>query len=346
MEYFSYSRIQKYNRCSEEYRRFYVDEKDDRPITDTVATVNGNVCHSVMEDFYGDVCDRQVDAKMLLDMYWEDRLGGMGLVSLKASMEKVAKDIAWMEWRASPDCKTKGVAIVDRYGNPYKKPKMTTAWRDAWKALKLTERQDVIDQAAAKKDPLWGVVSLSAVFAESYIILQEYKDTLPHLKVLHIEMPITEGRDGKSGNAVLLPFDHRYFKGYIDLVCEDEYGRLYIIDHKTSKMKYTVDKVAHWEQMLLYAWAYHEITGRWVDFIGINGLRQGELVVAELDIKLVDPAVKRFMAGVHGSDARVFIPQSPTEYGSKCYDQWSDTQPFCPYLRKCHPAFADKVGAP
>lgn len=359
MNYVSFSRIEKYNQCSEYFRRFYVDETDTKPVTDTIATVNGNVVHDVLEEFYGDLVDRDVPVDILLDGYWRSRLvedfmkpeqmarvdpyqpGGPPVPFLPA-LKAIAKDITWMHWRASEACTDPAVAIRDQYGKLYKKPTMTKVWEHAWKHLRLDERQAAVNAQAGKLNKLWAAVPLTSVYAESYMVLDGYKDTMSNLKILHLEMPISDEAD--SNTWVLIPGTNYYFKGYIDVVAEDEYGCHGIIDHKTSKMKYTKAKVAHWDQMILYAWAYYELTGRWVDFIGINALRSKVLVTADFEQRLVEPALDRLRAAIRGADNRVFVPQSPTAYGSRCYDEWKEQDKACPYLGKCHPEFAKKVG--
>lgn len=130
------------------------------------------------------------------------------------------------------------------------------------------------------------------------------------------------------------------FTGFIDLLARDEQGRLYIIDHKTSRELPTPSKVARHEQLLVYGFIIHHLFQETPYKIGINHLRSGTLVTAPFDLEKAEKAVERLASIVRGIEVSAYVKKDPDAYMSMCVIKSSrDNEPptLCPGLRYCHP---------
>ena len=83
-------------------------------------------------------------------------------------------------------------------------------------------------------------------------------------------------------------FAGHMFVGFLDLLSEDESGRLYLTDHKSralkprsTRLKPTVSDIEldqYLRQLYVYAHAVHELHGRYPDFLEFNCFRTGTLI--------------------------------------------------------------------
>jgi hypothetical protein len=364
-----------YNKCSYFFWRFYVDQSLPRPDTDTFSTVLGNLCHDVLEAYYLQFAEeppllatKTVD--QLLDEHWVKRLTEDGILPLLDSLKAYEQNVAWLYYRASEACTTPDAIRSGKgaYRKVPTKPEMTSDWKKAWVEMGLDEASTRIQQYAAAvaqqreneraaamaadpeakparlKSRHWLKLSLQEVYAQSYKILRGYRDPVLGTLITAVEYQLSRyDEDFKHmENAVQLrpaKGDGRptYLTGFIDLIVTDAHNRVYIIDHKTSKGEAPSEyKVRHWEQLLLYGWAWTQLTGKAPDFICINHLRSRTLVCAPFDPKLAEGALGRKLAAVKGIDAEVFIQSNPADFNTPCIG--SDGEP-CGYLYDCHPEF-------
>jgi hypothetical protein len=130
------------------------------------------------------------------------------------------------------------------------------------------------------------------------------------------------------------------FTGFIDLLARDEQGRLYIIDHKTSRELPTPSKVSRHEQLLVYGFIIHHLFEETPYAIGINHLRSGNLVTAPFDLEKAEKAVERLASIVRGIELSAYVKKDPDAYMTMCVIKSSrDSEPptLCPGLRYCHP---------
>lgn len=356
MTYYSHSRLDAYNKCSYYYFLYYLSDLE-KPLTDTVATVMGGIVHTVMEQFYSDVFNREVPVLTLLDGIWADKLRVLFGTDEFAPppffgyLKGLARDWYTTNLRAS-SAYTGPNPIRDKNGYPFKSPQRSRAWADALKAINFEGRSAAIDATAGSKDRLWAQVSLTQVFAETYTVLGNFVDTLGPYKVTHIELPMSETEETAKRRGNIFPTDvmtgvynevrlpsGALLHGYIDKVVEDQQGCEGIVDHKTSRGgPPTVLKTSYWEQLLVYSYACHQLTGRWPAFIGLNFLRDGKLTVAPLDPVEAMRAVGRREAVIRAIEAGVFIQRNPTDFDSPCLKGFGGKP--CPFLAHCHPRFS------
>lgn len=337
----SFSRLEKYGKCSYLYWLHYW-KPIPRPVTDTVATVAGTVAHSVLEQFYdNELVNRSISTLDLLNHYWEERLKAEGLETCFVELQYIALQMSELHARATEGYKGPDPILTKdrKFSKTYKK---TTDWANALKALGIDKRSADINEVAGRRHKLWGTVSLADVFSESYVFLKDYRDTMGFLTMYKLEMPISRDDDQNSVNTVYWPGTRIEFTGFLDVIATDSQGRLYIIDHKTSKDKPDENKVTHWEQLILYGWALHQLWGRYPDYIGINHLRSNSLVVAKYDPALIEGALNRALGKMRGVLGELFYQANPTDYNNPCYSEYSPENA-CPYLFHCHPRFFEAV---
>lgn len=341
LEQCSFSRLEKYGKCSYLYWLHYW-KPIPRPVTDTVPTVAGTVAHAVLEVFYPiDGNNRVVSTLDLLNQYWEDRLKEEGLESCFTELQYIALQMETLHARATEGY-TGPDPILNKDGKFGKMYKKTNAWSDALRDSGIASLAASINETAGQKHKLWATVSLSEVFSETYVFLKNYRDTMAFLSIYMLEMPISRDDDQQPVNTVYWPGTAIEFTGFLDVIATDPQGRIYIIDHKTSKDKPDENKVAHWEQLLLYGWAMHQLWGRYPDYIGINSLRGNVLTVAAFDPSLIEGAMNRALGKMRGIHGELFYQSNPTDYGSPCYNDFSPENS-CAYLSHCHPRFFQAV---
>lgn len=341
LEQFSYSSVEKYLKCSYLWWLYY-DKVVPRPITDTVPTVAGTITHRVLDCYYEPTgVNRAIPARDLLDLDWQVTLGEMGVPHLYGELQSLAEGIIQLHARAAKGYKGRDAIVDPDTGKPYSQPTRTNAWKQALAELKLDKTQREVDRTAKLCGGVWDAVSLSSVFSETYVFLGEYQDTLAplNLTVQALELPISG--DGPLGrrtiNPVRFPNNNEFFVAKIDLIATDPEGRIYLLDHKTSKKLPSMTDAQHWEQLLIYAWAHFMLWGVWPQYIGINSLRDNKLITAPFKPELVEGALARHTQALKGIEAEIFIQQSPTSFGSNCYNDYSKEK--CAYLNTCHPDF-------
>ena len=328
----SYSAIEKYLKCSELYRRWYLDKTVPRPLDVSVAMEGGTFVHGALEEFYGDAFNRGMHPMSIMEFMWQVKLAEFGLDGLYEDLQGVRFDYSSLMGRAAEDYKGPN-PIRTKEGKFSKQPQRTGAWEKMAAALNLENRTHRINKPAGEANPVWGALGLSNVFSESYFLLEKFQDNFVGHTVVAIEFEFE----------VVLPGTDYIFRGKIDLITRDSYGRLYISDHKTSKDAPSAQKVQHWEQLILYAWAYWIYTGEWPTHLAINHLRSGKLITAPFNQSLVEAAVQRKIAATRGIDAGIYIPRAPGDFGSPCVNDF-DSERNCGYLKICHPQYAKAMG--
>lgn len=130
------------------------------------------------------------------------------------------------------------------------------------------------------------------------------------------------------------------FTGFIDLLARDSQGRLFIIDHKTSKELPTPSKVSRHEQLLVYGFIVHHLFQETPYAIGINHLRTGNLVTSPFDLQKAERAVERLSSIVRAIETSAFVKKDPDAYMSMCViksNRENEPPSLCAGLKYCHP---------
>ena len=141
------------------------------------------------------------------------------------------------------------------------------------------------------------------------------------------------------------------WNGAIDWVVLNKEDKTILIDHKSEKKQATPLQVTFHSQLNIYARLYYEQTGKMPDYLGINHLPSGELIIAKVDPSVVLAnynyweTIRSKIAFDRSQDS--FAKQLPTKYNSPCIRRdWKSnviTQ-VCPYLTTCWPEYTRYLG--
>ncbi len=348
---YSYSQLQSYRGCSMRYKHYYIDKYKLREVNGY--TELGSLVHECIERFYKGEFPSVPDAfKPVMSQY----LTKLGLQSWRNELEAISDVLKDLLLRASaayrgPD------AIRTGNGDVPKNPAMTSAWKKELERHNLNHRIDLCNASCVRQLPEeWANVKMVDVYTQVDHLTRTYTHPAILAEVNAIEFgfsipvygdpnsPDPEKQEDSILNLARLP-SGRVFRGFIDLVGKDHLGRWVIIDHKTSSGEPpTVLKVAHHEQLLLYAYFWHQLTGVWPAKIGISHLRSGTTVCADVDTTLAERAAQRHDLIVNAIDKKVFIKHAPFEYGSPCLSKDCSLEDCCPYISVCHREVARALG--
>ena len=369
MRNLSYSSANEFDKCSWRYYQKY-------GLGEWIDATNeslqlGNMCHYAIEYYLNDLKDgvenpltptkRIGDA--LRDLY-PDFPTDEYLDHLLA----VARDYWLLYRRASADY-TGADAIRTGQGKVPQDPTRTTQWDQAMRQLDLINRSLVFDEIVWTIEPkVWHGVSFTKAFVEAMVILSRFQ-LPPHFKrVLHVEYnisreiyeldangrPVYEDDPDRPNkrrkvikdyeNLALFPGTDVPFKGFIDLVYEDIFGGVRILDWKTSQKCPEAVDVSFMDQPNLYAHFFRELTGIAVTHVEIGHLRSGMVASSEVIWPIVADTITRFVKKVELIKKESYQKQSPTAYGTACLEERKGRKVPCPYLSLCHPEFARAKG--
>lgn len=350
--FYSISRLQKYAKCPQMYEWHYLKKLYRSETTDSLLL--GSMVHDALEAYYLKEVSNPLEA---LQASWEKFLQDRDLGQLAPELLKIANEVGVLQWRASEACTDRSLQIRNKDGSIPKNVAMNGKYKAEVERLGLDVRSERINHMAQSRADLQGI-DLSYCYAESRFLLTDYQDIPGISQVHHVEFPISDKiyRVDAAGltvrnehgvpevdsiaNPVQLPQTQNYLNGYVDLIA-NVYGKIALIDHKTSAGDAPdVVTVMYWDQLLLYAWAYKQLTGNAPYYIGINHLRSRQCVLAPINWDLVEDAVARFEHNIISAELGHFCKRSPTEYQSPCVGgakSMSDVKRVCPYLDLCYP---------
>lgn len=338
----SHSAMETYTKCPHLYYLYYLAKDVPRPQMGRFDKQVGVVTHLVLEDYYARaVTDGKQEGthpaelgpvRPYLDRYWNNYFQSIGVPKIAGLIREWLTDQDLLYARADKDY-IGNDAIRNAKGEAPKVPAMTTAWKDAAKALGLPERKTAIDGTVAKLDSGYLGISIIDVFQESFKILENYAHPSDIGEIEVLEKQLSGVRYPTTGKALT---------GKIDLIGRTADGFRVIVDHKSAARTHRDPvKVSFSEQLLLYGWADYQMTGRIPEYIAINFLRSNTLVAGFFDMAEAEDALARreqiIMAILRG----VFPRRGPVEFGSPCYNE--NTKNRCAYLQKCYPKFAEHV---
>jgi hypothetical protein len=347
--FYSFSKLEKYAQCSEFFRLYYLDDSVPRPDTSSIHTVVGSICHEVLERYYEQIKEGVVIPPLVEDLlseWWQGELTQFGLLGQWDLFAGYVRDLGQLYVRASADY-TGFDAIRTGAGKVPDKPERTTTWQRAAAELQLATRGAQLNESvrAVATTGHWVKYSLPDVMAETFRILRGYRDPVAGCRIEHIEFGLSEydADYHRIRHPAKFPDTDAHLNGFIDLVVVDGHNRTYIIDHKTSKEAPAASKVSYWEQLLLYGWAWQEITGKAPDVIAIHHLRSKQLICAPFDPEVAAEAVRRKKKQIAAIEKGVFIPHNPTDFHASCFNSF--TKEPCGYLAHCHPRYAALLAA-
>lgn len=345
----SVSRLQVYLACQQLFFEKYINKSGIVVDTKQTALIQGSLTHALLEvrlkdlslvaqtplvvaEWLVEVCGLNIAAD------FEEMLQGKGICL--TSVLEYAESLSSLLKRCGPKyeeedkLRTKDGKIL---ADPLTYP--STAFRQAYDQLNLSQNKQIIDVSAARQHPdfatndisLCNVVANSLNFAQNFTYPEDFKRTIA------IELDLSAQTETPLS---IVPGVE--WKGYIDWVYETKTGEVVIVDHKTNKAIPNELEVVHHEQLNIYASLYYEIYNVWPNRIGIQHLRSDTLVTAE-----VDPVISSQIYSYYKeitldilNPRAVWLRQSPAKtYAGTCVKKFGLSVQVCPLLASCWPNF-------
>lgn len=343
MEYYSVSRLKTYKTCSIKYKYEYVEK--DKIYSASKSTIIGSIVHNALEIYY--LLDKK-DRQPLINYFnaafnlyvKESRLDKTIDETVVSLLERYSKDMGRLIERSSPFYRGKD-AIRKKDGSPASNPQMTSDWKLSYESSGLSSLHDSLLMYLNGSLDMEGSDFINA-YSEAKYLCSSYKGSSWLDNSIEVEMPISKkNSDGSILNPVLMPSKHGgrkniYLLGFIDLVSKLDDGSLLLVDHKTSSSSFTGSDVSYNAQLLSYAYAYEKIKGVRPHYIGINNIRDDEVVFVETPSSKEAMEVLDSLFSCHKLiNDEVWIKHSPEPY-SPCVSMYGST---CPYLNKCWPNY-------
>jgi RecB family exonuclease len=341
--YFSFSRLERFQKCAQSYYYKYVAPPEDiLPEAPNEHLLKGSLLHSALENYLDPVSPSHMDKEAsVIKALW----GWLELAGLKVQasehfyeMSKFAREFAALMNRASarafedPIRNKDGSVPRDLQNYP------PSSWTKALKDSKLFEGKALWDNWAAAQKVLFNRVSYCYLVGDA--LGQALAFQLPTWidKVDSVEMPVSSCLDN---HVPVQGLDNAYWVMFIDLICRTNDDRIVLIDHKTSKKKPSIFDVQQHPQLNLYSYAYQHLYGRLPDALGIYHAPSATLVVAKCSPEIVQETVVHHTQVAQRALQTEFIcRRHPQEYGAPCiqsdYKSNSITS-VCPFLNHCWP---------
>lgn len=335
----SVSSFKTYEKCSEQYRRRYVErEKGIRLPKDYF--ILGRLTHKILEFRLHQELDTK-DAFALAFPSWVEEEG--------FELEKTSYDLLFeygemygsLLHRASPAYlledkirKKDGGLLSDPHNYPSRE------LRNEYLNEDLDVSKQDLDELFARKYTLYQTLSIADCVARSYCFSLNFKVPDWLLETVGIEVDISQ--EEKLGS------DIRNFKGYIDLVCriDMEGSPLAIFDFKTGKSLPTEEDVIWDAQLNLYTLFYYTKFNEFPSYIGIYHLPTGKAIPVEVSSRVVDQIIDHYGIVADNIMKGNFSKRFPTEFNSPCANRdWKSKaiNDICPFLSECWPDYYNEI---
>lgn len=327
---YSVSRFATYRKCGQAYKYQYVDKQRVKDLSHS--NVVGSLVHAVLEEYYtlmkGGQEEHPIEIfkRVYLNAFVEKELylpeaSKKGLWSYAEALGKLYE-------RASSSYKGRD-AIRTRSGDIPVQPQATSAWKEAMVQGGIDNRKEFLDSLFPYKH-----FSVAEAFAEAYSLCCTYKNPVGLSGVEEIEIALSDWDEARKVlvNPIGLGrwgLEGYYLRGYIDLIAHVN-GKLTIIDHKTSSGAIKAEDLSHHEQLLSYAWAWQELTGKRVEQVAINDIRASKLIVIALP-EHTEVVLENLYSAHEYIEKGLFLKHSPDKY-SPCRSWYGGT---CPYIGMC-----------
>lgn len=366
-DYYSISRLKTYQSCPRYYYNKYVQNIPDQSFSSSLFT--GSLTHLALEEFYK---EHKESGKPESLTYYLEKVLAPFLLQNKMCTSESADDMAQelisvaktlLELYIKADKSYLGTDSIRKAdGGIASKPQATKAWKNyihdnvglnaTIQLLNLELSSTIKIETNNRK----GELSLVDVFSDIYYATTKYVHNPRLKKTLDVEIGISDYDYNAQAiiNPLLMPEkfggkDNVFFKAYIDLIVEDEEGKVIILDHKTNKTPFSYDDLLYNVQLMSYVWAYQEVTGRKVDYIGINNVtiadtftntHSNSLVIREVPDESYIQRVLNNLFSVHIPIKNNYYPFTLPEPYSKCLKTFERP---CPFLGTCWPDKARNI---
>jgi hypothetical protein len=353
----SYSRLSAYLECPQKYRNKYVDRL---PVTQPLEDyfLKGTLSHRILEEYLQGATIEDATNLILPDWVVNNCLIPLGatndtedLYELADSsgldfdlLERYVHPTAELLYRCSanysgdePIRKNDGSVPADPLAYP------PSQFKREYERQHLHLLKAELDTQAAQASVAFRRFSLAdtAAIALSYVVGFKVPEYVDHTVAVEFDL---------SKAKTVWDVDE-YWNGAIDWVFKMKNGATVICDHKSEKRKPLGIEVLFHSQLNLYAHLYYEQTGILADYLAINHLPSGELVLAKVDIDVVQQNYLYWLSVrdkiKSDRNSNQWTKQLPTKYNSPCVRRhWKSnalTQ-VCPHLTSCWPQYAEYLG--
>ena len=338
----SVSRLNSFNTCSTFFQNKYVHkltvEEEDRTYF-----IKGTLAHSSLQELLDPETETKdgVEAVTRALAPWLEQVGVTNIDF--DDLIEAATALSRLLYRASDRCTQncirtgKGEVPKDVWAYPPR------TWTDALHESGFASRFYEMNIMAVEQNPVFESEPITQMVGEVFFWISNFRLPTEYKRTVAVELEIST----EESNLVLFPGKtDLYWNAFIDWLWETQDGRLVLMDHKTSKKMPPGVDVFHHFQLAVYVYLYHELTGRWVDLIGIHHIRSGQFLSAEVDPKVIGNVISHYRDVQKAIDAGIVVKHSPEEYNSPCVKRdWGGEviREICPYLETCWPVYNDII---
>lgn len=342
-EAYSFSKVSSYMKCSTFFKLRYIDRI--KVYKDSNSTILGSFIHAALEELYDIPGDDSIQS--LEDAFNKtspEVLKSIGIENPKYFIQLIneyLEDYDHLVYLASAEC-TGPDCIRTKAGKIAKSPQMTSGWKTKEKELNLAQRKEQINSTFTSFLDAAADLDITECYTTARLLAKEYVTPSEIVSIEEIELPISKW--DKESSIMINPIkieaeEDIYLTAFLDLVCLVEVDRkpeIAILDHKTSKERYTQEIVLHNQQLNIYAVLYELLSGQQVKYIGINSIRHKELVLTEVNRELRDAIMNNFLQTITSTKQGVFVKSFPDSQYSTCLNMYNKK---CSYLNICHPTY-------
>lgn len=350
----SFSALESFKSCPQFFNFRYVQKiKAPQPLQK--ALLVGSWTHKLIEEYLN---NPDASIRELFNVYIYDWVMECGVNLDSENIEKLKEisiELSNLLYRASAFCNDES-KIRNSNGTVLKSPieYPSGSLKKEFSNLKCWHYRAELDQIACLANPEFLEMSFTWLFAEALFNASVFKVPQWIAKTLHTELdfgtkedklvPLAEVIATNKNNKVITKHS---LLGYIDWVVELTDGRVAIIDHKTSSKMPTSEEVLFHPQLNLYAYAYKMLYGKFPDIIGINHIKSGNIVLAEVSIPIVIETLEYYtdlyitsqkeLEKENSGEIRA-VRKHPNDYQSPCVKRDYQTgviTSVCPYLDRC-----------
>lgn len=332
----SHSRLEAFNKCAAYYKYKYIEKAEYKEEFNSSFFL-GTIVHELIEMYLEKGYPAHETFCNMLTSY----LAGIEIECRDTTeLEFLLGKIAKLYYRCSPHCKEPEDQIRTSSGGLLKDPVNypSSSFKKAVQEEKLWPLIIKYDTMFREQRP--DVTNLVWILGNALYLGNSFRTPKWIKRTIGVEIPISTNEENK----VKLDGTNVHLNGYIDWVVETEQG-IGIIDHKTSTSKPTGLEVLYSVQLNLYAWAYKEIYGVPVKYIGINHIKSGEIILAEVEeptTRLIVNYIEEIQKSIENS--KYFPKKSITQYNSPCYKKdfkSGRVSELCPFAGECWPGYED-----
>ena len=332
----SHSRLESYQKCPAFYHHKYL-LKTPHSVPFNKYFYLGTIVHELIED---KLLNKSSTANVFntnLSSY---------LTQINVSLEDIddlnllIQKLAFILYRCSSFCKAEDIPIRTNKGEVLKDPikHPSSSLKQELNAARLFSAIGYFNNSISAQNEELIQEDIVWLLADALFLATVFQPPSWVTNTVAVELPISTNDDNK----VKLPNTSVYINGYIDWIAETN-GDIVIIDHKTSAKKPTGMEVLFHPQLNTYAFAYQTIYGILPRYIGINHLRSGNIILAEVDKEVMQAQVNHTIELQQSIESsQIFYKKSPWQFQSPCYktDYISGrVVELCPFIESCWPTY-------